>query len=48
MTAIEFDRYNKLLLLGDEFGNVEGWDISDLLKLVDDCRLEEKKKKRRR
>lgn len=48
VTAIEFDRYNKLLLLGDEFGNVEGWDLSELLKLVDECRLEEKKKKRRK
>jgi WD40 repeat protein len=48
VTAIDFDRYNKLLLLGDEFGNVEGWDLSELLKLIDECKIEEKKKKRRR
>lgn len=26
--AIGFDPHNKLLILGDEFGNIEGWDLS--------------------
>lgn len=48
ITALDFDRYNKLLLLGDEFGNIEGWDLSEVIKLVDESRIEEKKKKRKR
>lgn len=38
VTAIDFDHYNKLLLLGDEFGNIEGWDLSELIKLIDDSK----------
>lgn len=43
ITALNFYQAQKLLIMGDEFGNIEAWDLTELLKQVAESRLIEKK-----
>jgi hypothetical protein len=31
VTAVKFDKESQILLLGDEFGNIQGWLLSRFL-----------------
>lgn len=46
ITSITFNRRTKCLILGDEFGNIEIWDLSKLLDKLHAIDEEEKRKKK--
>ena len=48
VTAVKFDRNYQLLLLGDEFGNIKGWNLSDFLEALVLTRVEKSILSRRR
>ena len=48
VTALAFDKDGQILVFGDEFGNVECWDISEVLELLQLCRVEKSSFSKRR
>jgi hypothetical protein len=48
VTAVKFDKNYQLLLLGDEFGNIKGWSLSDFLEALVLTRVEKSILSRRR
>ena len=48
VTAAKFDKESQILLLGDEFGNIEGWLLSEFVEALMLTKVEKSVLSRRR
>jgi hypothetical protein len=42
VTSIAFHSKRRILLLGDEFGNIQTWDVNELIEIIDEYKIKSK------